>query len=444
MSEFDLEEIGGTSGGRARLFPVLSESSKEGRTLSVMLAVLAHVPAFADVVLKPLGRSVGKRAKVSSFTEVKFEKSSLPDCRPDGLIVVRTGKKVWRALVEAKVGTNKLKKDQVENYLRVARDIGVDAVITISNDFVSSPDQHPLDIDKRLTRKTELFHVSWYSFLTSLSLLRETDGVEDSDHDFLLSELERFLVHDSAGLQRFTKMPSSWKDVLDRIRGGLTISKNSEEVQEVVDSWHSELRDLCLLLSRKTGSLVDLKLPKSQRFDASARISADSGLIASGGPLCATLSIPNTAGDLELEVDLTSRTLRAFVQLNAPKDKARQRSRLNWLTSQLEGVERDDILIQSFWPGRAPEIEQSLSESLADPEIHSHPDKSMLPHSFGVTMRIEDGRKFAGTASFITALEDLALDFYEHVLSHLQAWQAPPPKLRAAAEELADEEAGEG
>lgn len=437
MIHGDFEELQG-KGEEARLFPVLSESSKEGRTLSIALAVLAHVPDFADAFLKPLGRSVGKRSTVTAFTEVSFKKSSVPNCRPDGLIVVRTGKSVWRVLVEAKVGTNKLNKEQVENYLKVAKDIGADAVLTISNDFVSSPEQHPLDIDKRLLRKTELFHVSWYSFLTSVSLLRDSASVEDDDHDFLLNEMQRFLIHDSAGLQRFTKMPSSWKDVLDRIRGGLAISKKSEEVQAVVDSWHSELQDLCLLLTRKTGSLVELKLPKKQRFDPSARIAADSESIASGGLLSATLSIPHTAGDLELEADLASRTLRAFVQLDAPKDKARQKSRLNWLTSQLQHVQRDDIMVQSLWPGRAPVIEQALADSIAEPELHSHPDRSMLPHSFGVTIRIEDGRKFAGVGTFITALEDLALEFYEHVLSHLQAWQAPPPKLKAAIEEVGE------
>jgi hypothetical protein len=441
-NETELRAIGGT-GEQARLFPVLSESSKEGRTLSILLATLAHVPEFADAVLKPLGRSVGKRATVDAFTEVKFEQSRHPDCRPDGLIVVKTGKTVWRALIEAKVGSGKLKKEQVETYLAVARDVKADALITISNDFVPSPDQHPLDVDKRLLRKTELFHVSWFSFLTALSLLRNRDGVSDNDHEFVLAELERFLIHPSAGLQRFTKMPASWKDILDRIRGGLIISKNSDEVRDVVESWHSEIRDLCLLLSRKTGSLVELNLPKKLRSDQAARIANDSASIASGGLLSASLSIPNTAGYLEIEADLTSRTLRAFVQLDAPKDRARQASRLNWLTKQLQDSDRDDIMVQSYWPGRAPVIENSLRDSSAKPELHSHPDRSMLPHSFTVTIRTEDGRKFAGAASFIASLEELSLDFYEQVLSHLKAWQAPPPKLKAAAEEVDDGQEGD-
>lgn len=438
MGEHNLEAIGAT-GERARLFPVLSESSKEGRTLSILMAVIAHVPEFADAVLTPLGRSVGKRATVEAFTEVKFEQSRHPDRRPDGLIVVKTGKTVWRALVEAKIGSQKLEKEQVETYLAVARDVQADALITISNDFVASPDQHPLDVDKRLLRKTDLFHISWFSFLTALSLLQNNEGISDNDHEFVLGELERFLVHPSAGLQRFTRMPPSWKDILERIRGGLTISKNSDEVRDVVESWHAELRDLCLLLSRRTGTLVELKLPKKLKFDPAARLASDSSSIASGGLLSASISIPNTAGTLEIEADLTSRTLRAFTQLAAPKDKARQASRLNWLTKQLQDTGREDIMVQSFWPGRALVIENSLAASTNSPEVHSHPDRKLLPHSFAVTMRNEDGRKFAGTVGFITALEELTIDFYDVVLSQLKSWQAPPPKLRAAAEEVEKE-----
>jgi len=84
-------------------------------------------------------------------------------------------------------------------------------------------------------------------------------------------------------------------------------------------------------------------------------------------------------------------------------------------------------------------IEHSLPDSLSNPKLHSHPDKTKLPHSFAVTLRVEDGRKFAGASSFITALEELAIDFYDVALSQLKVWRAPPPQLRAATEDLAAE-----
>lgn len=429
MMHESLVEMKG-KGEPARLFPVLAESSKEGRTLSILLAAMSHVSEFAHAILQPLGRPVGARAKVETFTEVSFEKCSDPSCRPDGLLVVKTGKSVWRALIEAKIGNARLSKDQVEKYLGIAREVGADALITISNDFTSSPAKHPIEVDKRLLKKTELYHLSWFSFLTAINLLDSKDAVEDSDHRFVLRELERFLLHPSAGLQRFTQMSPSWTNILDRLRGGLSIARTSAEVSDVVGSWHSELNDLCLLLSRETGATVDLKLPTRMRRDPSEWVDHDCRLVSEKKLLKAALQIPNAAAELEIEADLASRTLRIFTKLPAPQDKVRQASRLNWLLKQLEASDGEAVRIQSHWPGKAPVIETSLAEARNDPETHSHPSKDLLPHTFTIGMRMEDGRKFGGRGTFISELEALTIRFYDAALSELRAWQAPAPKLK--------------
>jgi len=428
------------TGERARLFPVLSESSKEGRTLAILLATLAHVPEFADAVLRPLGRPVGGRTRAEAYTEVKFADCSSPNDRPDGLLVVTTGKKTWRALIEAKVGNAKLNSAQIESYLTIAREVNADAVITISNDFTASPNHHPISVDKRLLRKTELFHISWFSFLTALNLLSDSDDVEDNDHRFLLDELERFLVHPSAGLQRFTQMSGSWSILLDRIRGGLALTKKNEDVFDVSASWQSELRDLCLLLSRKTGAVVDIRLPPKFKNDPSARLESDCQRLVERKELVACLVVPNAATNLDLCADLASRTIRVSAQLAAPEDKVRQASRLTWLLKQLEEADGATVRIQSHWPGRAPVIETSLAEAREDPALHSHSDRAMLPHSFSVVQRIEDGRRFIGRSTFITELEELTINFYDEALSQLKAWQAPAPKLRKAVEEETEED----
>lgn len=433
-----LQEIGAT-GEVARLFPVLAETSKEGRTLSVLLASLVGVPEFANAMLKPIGRPVGKRTTIEAFTEVCFPSSKEGKCRPDGLIVVRTGQTVWRALIEAKVGNSRLTEAQVSTYLRLARDAGVDAVITVTNDYTSGPEHHPIAVDKRLTKRVDLFHVSWFSFLTALNLLSEGDDVEDREKRFLLDELERFLVHPSAGLQRFTSMSDAWGKLLDRLRSGLSLSKSSDEVASVVSSWHSELNDLCLLLTRKTGSMVDVKISNKLRGNAALRLHADCKSLADDCILNAKLVVPDAASTLDIEADLSSRTIRVESVLNAPKDRVRQSSRLNWLLRQFGEDVADDVRIHSHWPGKAPVIESTLMEAKEDAQVHSHSDYSMLPHKFAVVMRMEDGRKFAGRNTFISELESLVLRFYEHGLSHLQAWQAPAPALRKSVEEEADE-----
>lgn len=53
-------------GERARLFPVLADTSKEGRSTSILLSCLAHVCEFGQTMLGTIGQRVGKRATIDT------------------------------------------------------------------------------------------------------------------------------------------------------------------------------------------------------------------------------------------------------------------------------------------------------------------------------------------------------------------------------------------
>src|SRR5690348_7973779 len=90
-------------GERARLFPILADTSKEGRTLSIFLACLENVPEFGRALLSSIDLRLGTRAKIEAYTEV-VPKNGLgtQKHRPDGLLQVDTTRSVWTAFVEAK------------------------------------------------------------------------------------------------------------------------------------------------------------------------------------------------------------------------------------------------------------------------------------------------------------------------------------------------------
>ena len=111
-----------TSGQLARLIPSISDSKKEEKATSIALAAFMAVPEFAAAVLGGIGVSVSKRTKIECYTEVVFKQVAKEgDRRPDGLIVVKTGSRVWTALVESKIGRAELQKDQIESYLTLAK-----------------------------------------------------------------------------------------------------------------------------------------------------------------------------------------------------------------------------------------------------------------------------------------------------------------------------------
>jgi hypothetical protein len=121
------------------------------------------VPAFAREVLSNAGAPVGKRLKIVCYTEVTFktsDKGKKP--RPDGLVVISNGPKNWTALVESKIGNSELTKEQVEEYLDLAKQYGINALITISNQFATTPTHHPVKVGK--TKSVRLNYTIFHGF----------------------------------------------------------------------------------------------------------------------------------------------------------------------------------------------------------------------------------------------------------------------------------------
>ncbi len=233
---------------------------KEGRTLSVVLSSVAFVEEFGAALFASIGQRKGIRTKVDVYTEVVFANSE-SNVRPDGLIVLTTGKRQWTALVEAKVGNAELDLPQIESYLQLARANGIDAVITLSNQFTAQSNHHPLSPPKTVIRKVALFHWSWMFVMTQAMLLLSAKSVTDDDQINVLEELVRFLSHPSTGVRGFERMPSVWSNLVKSARGDAPIKKNSSEVKEVIEGWHQEVRDLCLIMSRLLHTPVDVRLP---------------------------------------------------------------------------------------------------------------------------------------------------------------------------------------
>ena len=114
-------------GEPARLFPVGSTSAKERRVTSTLLAILPIFPELAADLLNTIGYRLGKRAIVTTFTEVVLAGSEKKD-RPDGLIVITQGSKTYTILVESKVDKADIDKDQLLRYLKLASDHKIDSV----------------------------------------------------------------------------------------------------------------------------------------------------------------------------------------------------------------------------------------------------------------------------------------------------------------------------
>lgn len=427
-------------GERARLFPVLAETSKEGRTLSIILACIENVFEFGQTLLADLNIRVGSRTKIEIFTEVVFAKNDAGakgDFRPDGLIVVQTGSKRWTAMVEAKVGKNELYADQIENYLEIAKQHNVDALITFSNQFAAIPTHHPVPINQSARKKADLYHFSWMCILTQAKLLLDNSEIEDVDQQIILNEMVRFLSHDSAGVRSFTQMPNAWNGVVATTQAGGTIHINAPDTKEVIGAWHQEGQDLCLILSRQLSRNVSIRIPRSFLKDPAARAKADAQMLNMEKQLQMTLVVPNAASPLEVTADLQTRSIIAAMKLKAPTDKKSTKARLNWLLRQISKGSDENIHIRLIWPGRASYTQFTLKQLREAPEMADEKLNTAVT-TFEVLLVKDCGARFAQRKNFIVELEKAVPDFYEQVGQYLKTWQPPAPKLKEEKSDPAD------
>ncbi|MDA0997154.1 MAG: hypothetical protein O2944_02980 [Proteobacteria bacterium] len=424
------------SGEIARLFPVISETGKERRASSILLSVISAVPPFANALLDQLGQRVGERTKIDTFTEVVFnhESEGGRQDRPDGLVHLRTGKREWTCIIESKIGNNTLQPDQIERYLRTARDNNINAILTISNEFAVVPTHHPLNIQRNLVRKIELYHLSWSAILTEAMLLHEQAGIKDSEQAFLLRELIRFFSHPSAGVSGFNSMPKAWSSAVSNIQAGGSVTKI--DGVEIINAWHQEIRDLSLIMSRIISCRVGVKLSRVHVADPEKWAVDTLKDLCENNLLRAEFKIPNTASSVVAVADLNTRSIRISMTVDAPKDRARNSSRTNWLLRQLKDVKFDDVYVGAIWASRAAKVVLPLTELQVKPEKLEEGNKNSEIRAFEITMTSNSARRFAGNRTFIEELELLAPRFYELIGQHLETWKPNPPKPKHSVTEI--------
>ncbi|MBF2755937.1 MAG: hypothetical protein ISN29_11885 [Gammaproteobacteria bacterium AqS3] len=436
----DIEKIksGMAKGRSASLFPALSESRREERATSILLATFAVVPDFARAVLADVGAPIGKRAKVDCFAEVEF-KGNNANLRPDGLISVSSGGREWAALVETKVARSELTAEQVEAYLDIAREQGFDAVITIGNQFAALPSHHPVKVNKAKTRKVQLFHFSWLSLISRALLLIERKNFTDPEQVFILKELVRYLQNDAAGIISGVRMSGGWRGVVERVHQNAPLGKNDESVAEAVSDWLQLLRYLSIRLSLALGENCTAAMSRKHAADPAARLADNINEVMQAQELNAALVIPNAAGKLNLSVSFLRKTIDLSISMAAPKKEGiRQRTAINFVLKQIKSFEGDDLTIYVDWPGRVPSTSLPIRAALDDEEFDRLlPDNLREPPTAVRLVRVIDlgVGKLKSRSGLPEITEDEVLRFYRQVVQGLKQWKPSPPKIKAAESE---------
>ena len=364
--------------------------------------------------------------------------------RPDGLVIVTTGKKVWSALVEAKVGNKTLSAEQLEPYLDLAKKHGVDAVITISNQFAALPTHHPVAVSGAKLRKTGLYHFSWLSIVSKAMLLVDSKSVASTDAEqaFVLAELIRYLKHKNSGIDCDLQLAKSWRVVCDLVHRGSPLLKSNLDVEACVASWHQLLRYLAIQLTIAVNDTVHNTLSAKHAKDASLRLRDDIDCLTQTKTLEAELEVPHSAGKLRVKADFMRKTVDVSMRLAAPKDRKLPKSTVFWLVKQLkkcaadDATVLDDVTIRADWPRgvETAAAAKSLLEAV-DPLLPvTTTTNKTHPRSFEVLRIVDAGAKFKSATKIVDIVEDSVLRFYQDLGEHLVKWVPKPPKIKTKAE----------
>ena len=329
---------------KASLFPI-GKSTDEIATTSIFLSSLKAVKEYREELISNIGmkKIKNKNIDLHIFTEVSCEDN---EDRPDGVIVLTSGKKnpiiEWICLVEAKVGNNKIDDIQIERYIDFAKNIGIDTIITISNQLVSDVTDS-IVTTKKANKFKNLFHWSWTYLSVEAKRLLLNNCVDDIDHIFILSELRKYFDKNQ-NIKNFNTMDGNWKDATKEIlEQGYNGKISQDTVNKVIHSYKQEEKDISFQLTDKTGHNVKFKVSKLDRDDELSK------MIQEEKKLISTYFIKGYEKQFfTLELDLISRTLKCSTKISFNDGKA-QAQTTKLLNTIKDPAISDDIKIKACY-----------------------------------------------------------------------------------------------
>jgi len=409
----------------ARLIPLL-KTGDEGSLTSIFLSSLRLIKEYRDSIFRDI--KLSRNGKAYYFTEVVF-KDIDENSRIDGLIIIVSKGIIKEATIfEMKNKNNTIDRDQLEKYIGLSRKIGVDKMITISNEFVSNPSQSPAKI--KVPKNFYLFHCSWSYLITKgqLLLFKNDYTIQDDDQVEIMREVLYYLDSPTSGVNGYHIMKPGWKETVDRIANRIPLKVSDACIHEAVESWHQEEKDIALILSRKLGVLVKSSVRNKDS------VKEDIRRVIKEQELFGNLSIKNSVSDIKIRVDFEVKNVSMSVKVIPPLNKG-TKAKITWIGKQLETVKKrnenvfnlieKDLLIEANIKHARNHIRipvfnlDELLDQINGREIQA----------FNIVLMSKFNASFGSNKKFIVLIEQMILNYYAGIVQNLTNWNQPAPKL---------------
>jgi len=404
---------------KARLFPS-GNTDSEVPTTSIFLASLGAVKEYRELLLTTIGVNKIKTRNVNLHVYTELQSESKDD-RPDGMIVITSGKHnpiiEWAAFIEVKVSTNDITDEQVGRYIEFGKEIGINNIITISNEMVTHPTNSPVKTKKK---SVNLYHWSWSYLKVMASKLVNGNLIKDEDHIYILQELRRYMDNHK-NLKSYNNMGKDWKEAVTRLHGYDAGQKiDTDTLTTISSSYKQAEKNVSLQLMDKSSHQIEI-VSKDDRGPIIEDMLKSSKVI----------STPFTINrdkkcQFFVDADFTRQEIRACTYITIEKGKAQAQTTALLKLLDSEGVGgSDDITIKAIYI-RNKSIDRIVTLRQLLDERGSGDFYSILDKSFGdevkrFEIKTSDllNRDFQSAKNFPLKMEAAALKFLEQVMYNI-------------------------
>lgn len=408
----------------AKLIPTLKTGDEMALT-SIFLSTLRLVKEYRDELFKEI--KLSRAGKMYYFTEACFPE--IDKSRIDGLIIIVIKGVIREAtFFEMKNKNNRLDQNQIQTYIDISKKLGVQNLVTVSNEFVADSSHSPVKV--KVPKSISLFHFSWTYLLTNgeLLLFKNDKSIEDEDQIEIMSEVLEYMSNPLSGVCGYTQMKAGWKELAENVRAQKTLKVSDKYIEDAVLSWYEEEKDMALLMSRKLGVLVKSS-PK-----AKDSLKKDISRVVKDNYIKGKLSVKNSISDIRIIAEFERRTVAMSIKAIPPLDKGLV-ARISWISRQLESCKKKNEelfhrLNNDIWiEADVKYANTHLKVNLSDLDQLAELAKGKEIQAFNIVWINSFGVSFASNKKFIENIEKMVLDYYEGIVQHMSNWNRPAPKL---------------
>lgn len=410
---------------KAKMFPInKSKTTDEVNTTSIFLSCLEGIKEFREKLLLTIGvnKITNKSALIHTYTELQ-EMEVGTDARPDGLILLTTGKTLnidWSAFVEVKT-KGLLKKEQIEKYLEKCTKNKVDSIITISNEVVVSNNFTPV---LNMRNRKNLFHFSWKQIETILSEVIYS-GIEDEDQVYLAKQLLAY-IQKHPDITHFNVMSPEWKESSEKI---VEKKGKTSDFENVAINWTKEENDMSLQLRKKFYCDISF-LKKDEEKSHIERVNNKIKEVKERDVLSTNFNITSLSDTyfpknkfLDIELNFNGRFFK--ITKNFTIDKKTPKAKIDNLLNILDKSEvgrEDDILIKPILQ-RNKELNEATFKQLKEMQERDKRHYELLGITndvdikhFEVYTKINLNNDFYNPKLIIKKMEESLMSFYTSVI----------------------------